>query len=48
MTSFRSVRLIVLAAAGVAVLLGNVSIFAATPEEEAVLAPIQAMFDGMS
>jgi hypothetical protein len=48
MTGFRSLRVVVLAAAGVAVAFGNVSTFAATAEEEAVLAPIQAMFDGMT
>jgi hypothetical protein len=48
MTSFRSLRLVVLAAAGVAVLSGNAPTFAATSEEQAVLAPIQAMFDGMT
>src|ERR1700682_332054 len=48
MTSFRSLRLVVLAAAGVVVVSGNAPTYAATSEEQAVLAPIQAMFDGMA
>ena len=46
MTSFRLLRLVLMAAACAA--LAPIDTLAATPEEQAVLAPIQAMFDGMA
>jgi hypothetical protein len=48
MTCFRFSRLALVAVAGVTAALMSSSVQAATPEEQAVLAPIQAMFDGMA
>jgi Putative lumazine-binding len=48
MKTFRPQSLILLVAGVVAAGLLAPSIFAATPEEQAVLAPIQAMFAGMA
>jgi hypothetical protein len=48
MTCSRFLRLALVAAAGVTAAAMSGSVQAATPEEQAVLAPIQAMFDGMA
>jgi len=48
MTCSRFLRLALVAVAGVTAAVMSGSVQAATPEEQAVLAPIQAMFDGMA
>jgi hypothetical protein len=48
MNIFRKLRLVVFLAGTTAAGLMTFSLHAATPEEEAVLAPVKAMFDGMA
>jgi hypothetical protein len=48
MTPFHSLRLLLLVAGTTALSLLPPALQAATPEEQAVLAPVQAMFDGMA
>jgi hypothetical protein len=48
MTIFRGLRLVLIVAGVIAASFLSASLHAATPEEQAVLAPIQAMFDGMA
>jgi len=48
MTRFRLLQLVLVAAVCAAFASMDTLAYAATPEEQAVLAPIQAMFDGMA
>ena len=48
MKTFRQIHLVLVLAGAAAAGLLTVSLHAATPEEEAVLAPVLAMFDGMA
>jgi hypothetical protein len=48
MKIFRQIRLVLLVAGATAASLLNSSLHAATPEHQAVLAPVKAMFDGMA
>ena len=48
MTIFRGLRLVLFVTGAIAAGLLTASLYAATPEEQAVLAPIKAMFDGMA
>jgi hypothetical protein len=48
MITFLKLRLVLLVAGATAVGLLTSSVHAATPEEQAVLAPVKAMFDGMA
>jgi hypothetical protein len=48
MKIFRRLRLVLLVTGATAAGLLTAPLYAATPEEQAVLAPVQAMFDGMA
>ena len=48
MRKFRTLHFILLVTAAVASTVVTASLYAATPEQQAVLAPVKAMFDGMS
>jgi hypothetical protein len=48
MKTFREIHLVLVLAGATAAGLLTASLYAATPEEQAVLAPVQAMFDGMA
>lgn len=48
MKIFRPLRTVLFVAGATTAALLSVSLYAATPEEQAVLAPVQAMFDGMA
>ena len=48
MKTFRQINLVLVLAGATATGLLTASLQAETPEEQAVLAPVQAMFDGMA
>jgi len=48
MTIFRRLRLVLIVSGAIAAGFLTASLDAATPEEQAVLAPVKAMFDGMA